>query len=144
MLRGFQKSEVVGTESVVTTAKLFPGAGPMQDGEDAHFEWGKWQVHPGNNSAYHKILFKEAIAHGVPQIMPYYSLPKGTEWENVGFAFNKDVITGLLKNELGFKGIVLTDLGIITLTPWGGGRRDGAGADPARHRGRLRYHLRRV
>jgi beta-glucosidase len=46
-------------------------------------------------------------------MMPYYGMPVGTEWEEVGFAFNKDVITGLLRNELGFDGIVCTDWGLI-------------------------------
>ncbi|KAF9870470.1 periplasmic beta-glucosidase/beta-xylosidase [Colletotrichum karsti] len=119
ILRGFQKTEEVGIESIVATVKHFPGAGPMQDGEDAHFPWGKWQVYPGNNSEYHMVPFKAAISRGVPQIMPYYSLPKGTEWEETGFAFSKEVITGLLKEKLGFKGIVLTDFGILTMTPWG-------------------------
>lgn len=41
-------------------------------------------------------------------------MPVGTEYEQVGFGFNKGVITGLLREELGFDGIVLTDWGLIT------------------------------
>jgi beta-glucosidase len=41
-------------------------------------------------------------------------MPVGTEWEEVGFAFNKGVITDLLRTELGFYGIVCTDWGLIT------------------------------
>lgn len=41
-------------------------------------------------------------------------MPVGTKYEQVGFGFNKGVITGLLREELGFDGIVLTDWGIIT------------------------------
>jgi hypothetical protein len=34
--------------------------------------------------------------------MPYYSRPIGTEYPPVTFAFNKPIITGLLKEDLGF------------------------------------------
>jgi beta-glucosidase len=34
--------------------------------------------------------------------------------ENVGFSFNKDIITGLLRNHYKFDGVVCTDWGIIT------------------------------
>lgn len=41
-------------------------------------------------------------------------MPVGTKYEQVGFAFNKGIITGLLREELGFKGIILTDWGLVT------------------------------
>lgn len=52
-------------------------------------------------------------------MMPYYSRPINTSWEEVAFGFNKGVITDLLKNELGFDGIVVSDWGIITDRAWG-------------------------
>lgn len=45
---------------------------------------------------------------------PSYAMPVGTKYEQVGFGFNKNVITGLLRQELGFDGVVLTDWGLIT------------------------------
>jgi beta-glucosidase len=60
------------------------------------------------------IPFKAAIAAGARQIMPYYSRPIGTEYPPVAFAFNKPIITGLLKEQLGFEGIVLSDWYLIT------------------------------
>lgn len=47
-------------------------------------------------------------------MMPYYGQPIGTDWEEVGFGFNKGVITGLLREELGYTGIVCTDWGLLT------------------------------
>ena len=44
--------------------------------------------------------------------MPYYGMPVGTEYEEVGFGFNKSVITGLLRERYGFDGIVCTDWGL--------------------------------
>lgn len=41
-------------------------------------------------------------------------MPVGTKYEQVGFAFNKGIITGLLREELEFEGIVLTDWGLVT------------------------------
>lgn len=43
-------------------------------------------------------------------------MPVGTKYEQVGFGFNKGIITGLLRQELGFDGIILTDWGLITDT----------------------------
>jgi beta-glucosidase len=63
---------------------------------------------------YHLIPFKAAIAAGARQMMPYYSRPMGTKYEEVASGFNKGIITDLLKNELGFKGIVVSDWGLIT------------------------------
>ncbi|KAJ5721993.1 hypothetical protein N7488_000028 [Penicillium malachiteum] len=100
-IRGFQGSHL-GPESVATMTKHFPGGGPQKDGEDPHFDYGKEQVYPGNNMEYHLKPFKAAIAAGTTQMMP------------LGFAFNKSIITDLLRNECGFTGIVCTDWGLIT------------------------------
>lgn len=51
--------------------------------------------------------------------MPYYGMPVGTDLEEVGFSFNKQVITGLLRERLGFDGVVCTDWGVLSHTPWG-------------------------
>lgn len=40
---------------------------------------------------------------------PYYGRPVGLPIEEVGFGFNKDVITGLLRQRYGFDGVVCTD-----------------------------------
>lgn len=46
----------------------------------------------------------------------YYGMPVGSDWEEVGFAFNKGVISDLLRAQLGFPGIICTDWGLITDT----------------------------
>ncbi|KAH8598918.1 beta-glucosidase C [Bisporella sp. PMI_857] len=112
-IKGFQ-GEKLGPHSVTTVTKHFPGGGPLENGEDSHFTYGKNQTYPGNNFDYHLIPFKAAIAAGARQIMPYYSRPIGTKYEPVGFSFNRGIVTDLLREELGFDGIVLTDWGLIT------------------------------
>ncbi|WP_442816873.1 glycoside hydrolase family 3 N-terminal domain-containing protein [Streptomyces sp. NBC_01445] len=62
----------------------------------------------------HLEPFKAAIAAGCAQMMPYYGQPIGTDWEEVGFGLNKGVVQGLLRDKLGFDGIVCTDWGLIT------------------------------
>jgi len=62
------------------------------------------------------IPFKAAIAAGARQMMPYYSRPIGTAYAEVGFSFNKGIVTDLLRNQLGFDGIVVSDWGLITDT----------------------------
>lgn len=114
-IRGFQGAER-GPQSVSTMTKHFPGGGPQLDGEDPHFAYGREQVYPGDNFDYHLIPFRAAIAAGAAQMMPYYGMPVGTEYEEVAFAFNHGIITGLLREELGFAGIVCTDWGLVTDT----------------------------
>jgi beta-glucosidase len=112
-IRGFQ-GEAIGRHSVACMTKHFPGAGPQKDGEDAHFAHGREQVYPGNNFDYHLIPFEAAFEAGTSQIMPYYGMPVGLPLEEVGFGFNQDVITGLLRERYGFDGIVCSDWGLLT------------------------------
>lgn len=111
---GFQGDSLNQT-SVACMTKHFSGGGPQKDGEDAHFPYGKEQVYPGDNFDYHVIPFTEgAFPAKTAQIMPYYGIPVGQTSEDVAFGFNKDIITGLLRDSLNFDGVVCTDWNIIT------------------------------
>lgn len=110
---GFQ-GDSLGPSSVACMTKHFPGGGPQKDGEDAHFPYGVEQVYPGNHFDYHLIPFeKGAFAANTAQIMPYYGIPVGQTDEEVAFAFNKAIITGLLREKYQFDGVVCTDWGLI-------------------------------
>lgn len=115
-IQGFQNSRDggLGPDAVTTVTKHFPGAGPKEDGEDAHFAYGKNQIYPGGQWEYHLAPFKAAIAAGTRQMMPYYSKPVGTEYEEIGFAFNREIMTVLLREKLGFEDIILTDWSLLT------------------------------
>ncbi len=115
---GFQGNKLSNT-SVAMTTKHFPGGGPQVDGQDSHFDWGKFAHYPGGMFDYHVKPFKAAIAAGTSAIMPYYSAPKGKEFEEVGFSYNKAMIGDLLQGKLGFQGIINSDTGPIEMMPWG-------------------------
>ena len=115
-VRGFQGEEL-GPQSVACMTKHFPGAGPQLDGEDPHFAYGKDQVYPGGMFDHHMRVFEAAFEAGTAQIMPYYGRPVGTPLEEVGFGFNRDVVTGLLRERYGFDGVVCTDWGLVTDAP---------------------------
>lgn len=113
-LDGLQAGNRIGPDSVAGMAKHFPGGGPQKDGLDPHFSDGREQVYPGGRFEHHLEPFVAAIEAGVSQMMPYYGMPVGLGLEEVGFAFNKAVITGILRERLGFDGIVCTDFGLVT------------------------------
>lgn len=115
---GFQ-GEKLSPTSVALTTKHFPGGGSGKDGQDSHFEWGKTEIYPGGMFKNNLIPFQAAIDAGTSAIMPYYSLPSGTEFEEVGYAFNKGVIHDILRTQMGFKGIINSDTGPLTNMPWG-------------------------
>ncbi|MEQ9375101.1 MAG: glycoside hydrolase family 3 N-terminal domain-containing protein [Imperialibacter sp.] len=115
---GFQGTKL-DTNSIALTMKHFPGGGSGKGGQDSHFDWGKEQVYPGGRFYDNLLPFQAAIDAGTSAIMPYYSLPKGTEFEEVGYSYNKAVITGVLREKMGFSGIINTDTGPITRMVWG-------------------------
>lgn len=112
-IRGFQGKKL-GAHSVACMTKHFPGGGPQKDGEDPHFSYGREQVYPGDNFDYHLLPFEAAFTSGTAMIMPYYGMPVDTLYEAVGFSFNKEIITRLLREEYGFDGVVCTDWGLLT------------------------------
>jgi beta-glucosidase len=112
-IKGFQGDSLTES-SVACMTKHFSGGGPQNDGLDPHFTFQKGQVYPGRNFDYHLIPFNAAFAAGTAQIMPYYGVPIDQTRENVGFSFNKDIITGLLREQYHFDGVVCTDWGLIS------------------------------
>lgn len=109
----------LGPHSVSATTKHFPGAGPQAGGEDAHFPYGRDQVYPGGRFAEHLAPFEAAIEAGTAAIMPYYARPvglvlDGQPIEEVGFGYNHQMLTGLLRQRLGFDGVILSDWELVS------------------------------
>ena len=109
---------------VALTVKHFPGGGPQEAGFDPHYTFGKNQVYPTGNFAYHLKPFRAAIDAGVASVMPYYGVPirvthEGVTYDQIGMAFSPQIVTDLLRGKLGFQGYVNSDTGIINSRAWG-------------------------
>lgn len=116
-LRG---GEELSADSVAAVVKHFPGGGPQLRGDDAHDPRYPEQVYPGGRQELHIEPFVKAFAAGATQTMTYYGKPVGTDWPEVGFAFNEPVVQDILRRRLGFDGIVVTDWNLLEATHVGG------------------------
>lgn len=111
---GFQ-GDSLDHQSVACMTKHFSGGGPQKEGEDAHFPYGADQVYPGDNFDYHLLPFEKGVFPAKSaQIMPYYGVPVGQTNEDVGFGYNKEIITDLLRDKYGFDGVVCADWGLVS------------------------------
>ncbi len=124
LVQGLQGGPVNTRSAVALTMKHFPGGGPQELGLDPHYSFGKNQVYPGGNFGYHLKPFVAAVNAGVSAIMPYYGVPisviyDGVTYDQTGFAFSRQTVTGLLRGKLGFAGYVNSDTGIINARAWG-------------------------
>jgi beta-glucosidase len=114
-VEGFQHgSNGVDTAGVVTVIKHWAGYGAAKDGYDSHSYFGKFATFPGQNFEYHVRPFLGAIASKVGGVMPTYSILEGATWdgrpiEPVGAGFNRRVLTEMLRDRYGFRGVILTD-----------------------------------
>lgn len=123
----------VTTDGVALTMKHFPGGGARENGYDPHYAAGQWNVYqtPGSLEKYHLPGFQVAVDKNAAAIMPYYAKPakeksaaqvvhgKEIEMQPFGFAYNKPLIDGLLRKEMGFKGYINSDTGIVHNMCWG-------------------------
>ena len=117
-MKGFQGDDL-NERSVMTMVKHFPGGGPQLDGLDPHLKSGESQVYPGENFEYHLAPFIAAIDNDMRVVMPYYGIPTAQTNEDVAMAYNRYILTDLLRDELGFEGVICTDWGVVTGRIWG-------------------------
>jgi beta-glucosidase len=110
-----------GYHSVNAMVKHWPGGGPEEGGRDGHFGYGAYAVYPGNKLEDHLQPFTEGAfkldgATGMASaVMPYYTISYNIDTkngENVGNAYNKYIITDLLREKYGYDGVVCTDWGV--------------------------------
>ena len=97
----------VGPDKVLVHLKHWPGANPHEGGK------GNFTVYPGNNVDYHLKPFKAGIAKGALAIMGYYS---GTYVDTLNVNYSPYWSTKVLYDQLGFKGAICTDWGVVGRT----------------------------
>ncbi len=98
----------VGPGKIIVHLKHWPGSGPHKAGT------GEWLVYPGNNMDYHFIPWKKGIEKGALAIMGYYS---GTYYDTLNVNYSYHVSTEILYKQLGFKGAICTDWGVVGKGP---------------------------
>lgn len=135
LIPGIQGSrEGVTPDGVAMTVKHFPGGGARENGFDPHYQMGQWNVYQteGSLEKYHLPGFQVAVDQKAASIMPYYAKPakeksapqtdkngKAMEMKPYGFAYNKPFIDGLLRGQMGFRGYINSDTGIVHNMSWG-------------------------
>lgn len=106
---------------VLTTVKHFPGHGDTAT--DTHLGLGVVTASKERMSEVELVPFKAAIAAGVDGVMSAHLHVPAYEEEKIPATVSKNILTGLLRDELGFKGIAVTDAmnmqGLTDLFPAG-------------------------
>lgn len=123
-----------GYDSVNCMVKHWPGGGACEAGRDAHYGFGKYAVYPGGCFELHKKPFTDGAfclkgkTGKAAAVMPYYMIPTGMTGEDVGNAFNREIISKQLREQQQYDGVVCTDWrvtedevhpGIHSGKPWG-------------------------
>jgi beta-glucosidase len=103
LIEGAQ-GENVGPGKILVHLKHWPGSGPHLGGT------GRWLVYPGNNQEYHYLPWKRGIEKGALAAMGYYS---GTFSDSLNVNYSYHMSTEVLYGELGFKGAICTDWGVV-------------------------------
>ncbi|HLH08911.1 MAG TPA: glycoside hydrolase family 3 protein [Terriglobales bacterium] len=93
---------------MLTTVKHFPGHGDTAS--DSHLALASVNVDKEHLDQVELVPFKKAIAAGVDSVMvAHVTVPALDSDANSVATVSHRVVTGLLKDKLGFKGIVITD-----------------------------------
>ena len=123
-VEGFQttpgQADGWGIYSVNAMVKHWPSGGPEEGGRDAHFNYGKYAVYPGDNFAMHLKPFTEgafALEEGTGRasaVMPYYTISVGIDpaGKNVGNNYSEYIVGDLLRGKYCYNGVVCTDWNI--------------------------------
>ena len=92
---------------VLVTVKHFPGHGDTA--VDTHLGLAKIAVDRARLNTIEWVPFRAAIAHNVDSVMTAHIALPAIEPEELPATVSSKVLTGALREELGFKGIIVTD-----------------------------------
>jgi beta-N-acetylhexosaminidase len=96
------------SEGLLTTVKHFPGHGDTDT--DSHLTLARVHVGLDRLNTVELVPFRAAIAAGVDSVMmAHITVPAIEPNPDLPASISKKVVTGLLKEQLGFKGLVITD-----------------------------------
>ncbi|MDQ2842068.1 MAG: hypothetical protein M3Y72_13700 [Acidobacteriota bacterium] len=92
---------------VLVAPKHFPGHGDTA--EDSHMQLAKLDQPRERIESVELVPFRAAIEHGADSIMTAHLAVPAFEPEPIPATVSRNVLTGLLRDELGFKGLIVTD-----------------------------------
>jgi len=92
---------------VLVTAKHFPGHGDTA--VDTHVGLAKIHANRARLNSVEFVPFRAAIDAGVDAVMSGHLAVQALEPEDIPSTVSRNVLTGVLREELGFKGLVVTD-----------------------------------
>nr|AGZ87467.1 beta-glucosidase MgSY-1 [uncultured microorganism] len=116
-VEGFQGgANGLAPDGVMTVVKHWVGYGAQPEGFDGHNYYGRFAM-PGDSLNLHVDAFRGALNAQAAGVMPAYPIPVGASYdgepiEEVSPGYSKQLLEGLLRGELGFGGIVLSDWAI--------------------------------
>jgi beta-N-acetylhexosaminidase len=94
-------------QPVLVTAKHFPGHGDTA--QDSHLQLATLGADRARLNAVELAPFRAAIARGVDAIMTAHMAVPALEPQEIPATVSSNILTGLLRNELNFNGLIVTD-----------------------------------
>ncbi|WP_017257948.1 glycoside hydrolase family 3 protein [Pedobacter arcticus] len=107
---------------LLTTAKHFPGHGDTD--VDSHYDLPQLPFSTGRLDSLEMYPFKQAIAENLSGVMvAHMNIPALDNTPNLPSTLSKPIVTGILKEKLGFKGLIFSDAmgmkGVVKFFPNG-------------------------
>ncbi|RRN76975.1 glycoside hydrolase family 3, partial [Pseudoxanthomonas sp. SGD-10] len=95
-------------EGIFTTAKHFPGHGDTD--VDSHYDLPVLPFSRTRLDTLEMYPFKKLMASGATGVMiGHMNIPSLDPTPNLSSSLSRPIVTGILKNELGFKGLIVSD-----------------------------------
>jgi beta-N-acetylhexosaminidase len=92
---------------VLVSAKHFPGHGDTDI--DSHLDLARLNATIDHIESVELVPFRAAIAHGVDSVMTAHMTVPAIEADDVPATVSRKILTGMLREELNFKGLIVTD-----------------------------------
>ena len=100
-VRGIQEN------GMLATAKHFPGHGDTE--QNSHLELARVDASRARIDSVELVPFRAAINAGVRGVMTFHGLMPALDTTPIAATLNPRIMTDLLRGDLGFKGLVITD-----------------------------------
>ncbi|MES2278327.1 MAG: glycoside hydrolase family 3 N-terminal domain-containing protein [Bacteroidota bacterium] len=120
--KGIAYIQGMQSSNLLTTAKHFPGHGDTD--VDSHLALPQLNFNTARLDSLEEYPFKEAIRAGISGIMvAHMNIPALDTTKNLPSTLSRPIVTGVLKDVLGFKGLIVSDAmemkGVVKFFPNG-------------------------